>query len=75
MTEKEITEFVQNMRRIMVEGIRGFAKYSEMMRRPGIIFTKRQERKIKKLVRRNKSQKAQQIILRKLKRCFSGNKK
>ena len=75
ITEKEMTDIVWTMRRIMVEGIRGFAKYSEMMRRLGIIFTKRQKRKIKKLVRRNKFWNAQRIILRKLSRCFGRNKK
>ncbi len=75
IVNKEIIEATKKLRDALLRSWEGFLKFDKMMRRPGIIFTKRQKRKIKKLVRRNKFWNAQKIILRKLSRCFGRNKK
>ncbi len=46
MTILEYKEIELKLSKILVNGIKGFIKFSEMMRRPGIVFTEEQKRKI-----------------------------
>ena len=47
MTKQEVMKDVEiKLSKILVDGIRGFIKYTEIMRRPGIVFTEEQKKKI-----------------------------
>lgn len=46
MISKEIKEIDLRFAKILIDGIKGFIKFTDMMRRPGIVFTEEQKRKI-----------------------------
>ncbi len=46
MTVQEYREIEIRLVKICIDGIRGFIKFSETMRKPGIVFTEEQKKKI-----------------------------
>ncbi len=46
MTAEESKKIEIRLSKIFVDGIKGFIKYCDIMRRPGIVFTEEQKRKI-----------------------------
>ncbi len=56
MTTKELKGYELRFSKILVNGIRGFIKVIEMMRKPGIVFTEEQKKKIAEFVERDKGE-------------------
>jgi len=46
MTKQESKEIESRLAKICIDGIRGFIKYCDIMRKPGIVFTEEQKKKI-----------------------------
>ena len=46
LEEKQMKEIELRLTKICIDGIKSFIKFTEMMRRPGVVFTEEQKKKI-----------------------------
>lgn len=46
MTVEEFKEIEIKFSKMLVDGIKGFIKFAEIMRKPGVVFTEEQKKKI-----------------------------